>query len=122
MDWRKAGLSIGGAFIGAITAAFPAVALCPVDLPAAMEAIAQHPELARARVGIQIESLDGESVYSWSGDHFFVPASTLKLVTTAAVLIELGPDYHILTSVLGTVDRAGRATLQVVGRGDPSFD
>ncbi|MEM1290077.1 MAG: D-alanyl-D-alanine carboxypeptidase/D-alanyl-D-alanine-endopeptidase [Cyanobacteria bacterium P01_H01_bin.162] len=122
MDWRKAGLSIGGSFIGAITAAFPAVALCPVDLPAAMEAIAQHPELARARVGIQIETLDGESVYSWSGDHFFVPASTLKLVTTAAVLTELGPDYRIRTAVLGMVDGAGRATLQVVGRGDPSFD
>ena len=122
MNRRKAGLSIGGGFIGAITAVFPAMALCPVDLPAAMQAIAQRPELARARVGIQIETMDGEVVYHRSGDRFFVPASTLKLVTTAAVLTELGPDYRIRTSVLGTVDGVGRATLQVVGHGDPSFD
>ena len=122
MNRRKAGLSIGGGFIGAITAVFPAMALCPVDLPAAMQAIAQRPELARARVGIQIETMDGEVVYHRSGDRFFVPASALKLVTTAAVLTELGPDYRIRTAVLGTVDGAGRATLQVVGRGDPSFD
>ncbi|MEL6397843.1 MAG: D-alanyl-D-alanine carboxypeptidase/D-alanyl-D-alanine-endopeptidase [Cyanobacteria bacterium J06626_4] len=122
MNWRNRGLGIGGGLLGAIIAACPAVALCPADLPTAIEAIAQHPELARARVGIQIETLDGEAIYSRSGDRFFVPASTLKLVTTAALLTELGPDYRIRTSVLGTVDGVGRATLQVVGYGDPSFD
>ncbi len=122
MNWCNRALGIGGGLLGAIAATGPAVALCPADLPGAMEAIAQHSELARARVGMQIETLDGEAVYSQSGDRFFVPASALKLVTTAAVLTELGPDYRIRTAVLGTVDGAGRATLQVVGRGDPSFD
>ncbi|MGD1943655.1 MAG: D-alanyl-D-alanine carboxypeptidase/D-alanyl-D-alanine-endopeptidase [Leptolyngbyaceae cyanobacterium] len=122
MSGRNWALGISGGLIGAITAAFPAMALCPADLPEVMETIAQHPELVRARVGIQIETLDGEAIYSRSGDRFFVPASALKLVTTAAVLMELGPDYRIRTSVLGTVDGSGSATLQVVGRGDPSFD
>jgi len=108
--------------MGAIALPLPAVALCPVELPAAIEAIAERPELARARTGVQVETLAGDPVYSREGDRFFVPASTLKLLTTAAVLTRLGAGSTIRTSVYGTVDAAGNATLQVLGRGDPSFD
>jgi D-alanyl-D-alanine carboxypeptidase/D-alanyl-D-alanine-endopeptidase (penicillin-binding protein 4) len=61
-------------------------------------------------------------IFSLEGDRFFVPASTLKLLTTAAVLTELGPDYTLRTSVLGTFSDNETVNLQVVGIGDPSFD
>ncbi|MEO0987171.1 MAG: D-alanyl-D-alanine carboxypeptidase/D-alanyl-D-alanine-endopeptidase [Cyanobacteria bacterium J06639_14] len=108
--------------IGAIASPLPALALCPAELPAAIDAIANRPELAPARLGIQVETLTGETVYSRDRDRFFVPASSLKLLTTAAVLTQLGPDFTIRTSVYGRPDGSGITTLQVVGRGDPSFE
>lgn len=115
-------LGITGLVGGAIALPSPVAARCPTELSMPIEAIAARPELARARLGIQVETLAGETVYSREGDRFFVPASTLKLLTTAAVLTELGPDYTIRTPVLGTFQETGVATLTVVGQGDPSFD
>lgn len=100
----------------------PAAALCPAALPEALEAIANQPALTGARLGVQAETLSGEPVVSREGDRFFVPASTLKLLTTAAVLTELGPDYQMKTFVLGVANVDDSVTLQVVGGGDPSFD
>ncbi|MBF2035762.1 MAG: D-alanyl-D-alanine carboxypeptidase/D-alanyl-D-alanine-endopeptidase [Leptolyngbyaceae cyanobacterium T60_A2020_046] len=116
-----------GAVIGTLFASIapwpPAWALCPAELPAAIDAItANRPELQRARLGIQVETLDGTVIYSESGDRFFVPASALKLLTTAAVLTRYGPDGTIRTSIYGTTNAAGLTTLRVVGRGDPSLD
>lgn len=99
----------------------PVMALCRADLPTAVTAIAQRPELARARLGVQVETLDGEVIYSRDGDRFFVPASTLKLLTTAAVLTSLGPAATIRTAVYG-LDEIEQTSLWVVGQGDPSFD
>ena len=106
---------------GAIAWPLPTFAFCPADLPTAIDAIANRPELARARLGIQVETLAGESIYERESDRFFVPASALKLLTTAAVLTQLGPESTIRTSVYGDSDAAGTATLRVVGQGDPSF-
>ena len=107
--------------LGTIALPLPAAALCPADLPAAIDAIATRPELARARLGLQVETLTGDPVYSRGGDRFFVPASTLKLLTTAAVLTQLGPDYTISTTVYGITDATEMTTLRVLGQGDPSF-
>ncbi|MDA0865540.1 MAG: D-alanyl-D-alanine carboxypeptidase/D-alanyl-D-alanine-endopeptidase [Cyanobacteria bacterium] len=100
----------------------PALALCPADLSARVEAIADRPELNHARLGVQVETLTGEGVYSRQGDRFFLPASNMKLFSTAAVLTALGPDYRIPTRVYGSPNGAGLTTLRVVGQGDPSFD
>ena len=105
----------------AISWPVPALALCPADLPTAIEAIANRPELARARLGIQVETLGGERIYERESDRFFVPASALKLLTTAAVLTQLGPTATIRTAVYGNPNAAGHTTLRVVGQGDPSF-
>lgn len=112
---------LGAIAVGAITPTLPAVALCETDLPEAIAAIAARPVLSRARVGIQVETLSGETIYEREGDRFFVPASTLKLLTTAAVLSEFGPDHVLRTPVLGNVNANGIATLSVIGQGDPSF-
>lgn len=113
--------------MGAIAVALPlpAVALCPAELANVIDNVAARPELARARLGVQVETLAGEVILSREGDRFFVPASTMKLLTTAAALTYLGPAHRLQTTVLGVVDPlAGgdRALLQVVGGGDPSID
>jgi len=115
--WQVGGLAAVWSALGA-----PVMALCPAELPAALEAVAEQPSLAGARLGVQVETLTGEAVVSRAGDRFFVPASTLKLLTTAAALTALGPEYTLQTSVLGTTSPEGHTTLQVMGGGDPSFD
>ncbi|MDB9525377.1 D-alanyl-D-alanine carboxypeptidase/D-alanyl-D-alanine-endopeptidase [Oscillatoria sp. CS-180] len=119
--WQKWALFGWGLTLTAIAPA-PATAMCVADLPEAIEAITARPELSRARVGIQVETVAGERVYERDSDLFFVPASTLKLLTTAAVLTEWGPDYTLRTPVYGQIGADGTAILQVIGQGDPSFD
>ena len=55
----------------------------------------------------------GRPAYS-TGSGTFIPASTLKLATTAAALAALGPDHRFETTVVGR----GRS-LTLVGGGDP---
>ncbi len=95
--------------------------ICPAQLEAAIDAIVNRPQFRRARWGIVIEPLAPQgrnrALYSHDGDRFFIPASNVKLLTTAAALDGLGSGYRIRTSVYA----AGADTLRVVGRGDPSL-
>jgi D-alanyl-D-alanine carboxypeptidase/D-alanyl-D-alanine-endopeptidase (penicillin-binding protein 4) len=116
--WQAGSLTLVGILIGAS----PAVALCPAQVDRAVDGVMARPELARSRLGIQVSTLAGDLVYGREGDRFFVPASTMKLFTTAAVLTRLGPGSQIRTSVYGATAANGLTTLRVVGRGDPSFN
>src|SRR5437667_8169473 len=84
------------------------------------------PELSRGFWGIEVVSVpDGKVLYSQNADKLFTPASNTKLVTTAAALALIGPDYKFRTTVesAGTLDRYGRLNgdLLLVGRGDPNL-
>lgn len=92
--------------------------LCPGNLGAAIEAIANRPQFRRGRWGILIQTLSpSHTLYSRDAQNYFVPASNAKLLTTAAALHQLGSQFRIRTSVYGTSD----GYLRVVGRGDPSL-
>lgn len=67
-------------------------------------------------VAVQIEDLDGRVVYAFRGDQPLVQASVTKLLTGAAALTVLGPDYRWRTEA----QLAGR-TLWLRGNGDPSL-
>jgi D-alanyl-D-alanine carboxypeptidase/D-alanyl-D-alanine-endopeptidase (penicillin-binding protein 4) len=83
------------------------------------------PEFARAQWGALVQSLDnGQVLYRRNAERLFKPASNLKLITGAAALVRLGPDYRFRTSVLARGERQGDTLvgdLVVVGRGDPSL-
>jgi len=83
------------------------------------------PDFARASWGVVIQSLDNAQVlYRRNADRLFLPASNLKLLTAAAALARLGPDYRWTTTVLARGARRGdtlAGDLVVVGRGDPTF-
>lgn len=106
--------------MGLVLLPTPAIATCKADLGPALEAIAAAPALQSARLGMLVETEGGEEIYSRDADHFFVPASNVKLFTTAAALDVLGPDYRIRTSIYGQPTAADQP-LVVVGRGDPSL-
>ncbi|MCK4408916.1 MAG: D-alanyl-D-alanine carboxypeptidase/D-alanyl-D-alanine-endopeptidase, partial [Candidatus Eisenbacteria sp.] len=87
-------------------------------------ALAQ-PHLRGAEVAIVLESLaSGEVLYERDADRPLIPASNMKVVTGAAALSVLGPDYRFETTV--STDAPELATtlagnLYVHGTGDPSF-
>jgi serine-type D-Ala-D-Ala carboxypeptidase/endopeptidase (penicillin-binding protein 4) len=61
--------------------------VCPQDLPRAIDAIIQQPTYRTATWGIQIESIDYQTeLYSHNANKLLIPASNIKLFTTAAAL------------------------------------
>ncbi|MEG3836793.1 MULTISPECIES: D-alanyl-D-alanine carboxypeptidase/D-alanyl-D-alanine endopeptidase [unclassified Microcoleus] len=104
----------------AVAAQTQAVAgdICPGDLGAQVDAIANRPEFSRSRWGILIQPLSSTTtLYSRDAQKYFIPASNAKLLTTAAALQKLGADFRIKTSVYS----GENGSLYVAGRGDPSI-
>jgi len=94
-------------------------------LAAELDYIFSDSAFAHAHWGVLIRSLDtGETLYSLNSDRLFVPASNVKLLTGAAILETLGPDYRYRTviSTAGTVSNGVLdGSLIVTGAGDPTF-
>ncbi len=92
----------------------------------AVEAILEEPDLPSAIWGIYALDLQtGRVVYSRNGDKNLIPASNLKLFTTATALDALGPDYRYVTRLYfdgaATSDGTLRGDLILRGSGDPTF-
>lgn len=90
------------------------------------ELIANAPAVEHAFVGVQVVRLsDGAVLYAHDADRLFLPASNMKLFTTALALRRLGPDYRLKTQIVADspVDSAGTlpGDLRMVGGGDPSL-
>jgi len=68
---------------------------------------------------------DNKVLVEVNHDNAFLPASVMKLVTTAAAVEKLGPDFRYYTGVYtnGTLDEYGvlDGDLILVGRGDPNL-
>lgn len=95
-----------------------ASSLCPAQLGTAIDAVIDRPQFRRTRWGLLIEPLSRDSaLYSRDATHYFIPASNVKLLTTAAALHQLGSDFRIRTSIY----KMDTDSLRVVGRGDPSL-
>jgi D-alanyl-D-alanine carboxypeptidase/D-alanyl-D-alanine-endopeptidase (penicillin-binding protein 4) len=103
-----------------VVAQTPAVAgdICPGELGAKVDAIADRAEFSRSRWGILIQPLSSTAtLYSRDATKYFIPASNVKLLTTAAALHKLGADFRIKTSVYS----GANGSLYVAGRGDPTI-
>ena len=72
-----------------------------------------------------VDAQTGSTLYELNADKYFVPASNMKLFTTALALAKLGPDYRFRTTLetRGTLSRQGTLAgdLYLVGRGDPNL-
>lgn len=94
-------------------------------LQQAMESEINDARFANAFIGIEIKSVKtGESLFHQNESRNFLPASNLKLVTTAAALGTLGPDFRYTTKLFtdGEIHRGVlKGNLIIRGSGDPTF-
>ncbi|MDX1674258.1 MAG: D-alanyl-D-alanine carboxypeptidase, partial [Longimicrobiales bacterium] len=90
---------------------------------AVLDSILRTPPLSRAHWGVAVHDLaTGRPLLLHNADRLFTAASTMKLVTAAAALDLLGPDYRFRTVARASVDELGRAdSLVVRGGGDPTL-
>ncbi len=120
----------GAALSAAPVAAPVAAPMAGVTSPlaAALASLAQDPIFASATVSVQVVDVrTGEEVYQWGDDKALAPASVMKVVTTAAALKRLGPNYKFPTWVLHdaaeppSTEGVLAGSLYVKGQGDPTM-
>jgi serine-type D-Ala-D-Ala carboxypeptidase/endopeptidase (penicillin-binding protein 4) len=72
-----------------------------------------------------VDAETGETLYEKNANDYFLPASNMKLLTTALALDTLGPEYRFRTTAEtnGTLGPVGKLAgdLILVGRGDPNL-
>lgn len=90
-----------------------------------LNALFDDPRFSEAYWGVRVETLDGKVLYDRLGHKQFIPASNLKVFTTAAALERLGPDftYETWLNAVGPIGDDGtlNGSLVIVGSGDPSL-
>jgi serine-type D-Ala-D-Ala carboxypeptidase/endopeptidase (penicillin-binding protein 4) len=94
------------------------------DFAAQIDNILSAPAVTSGKLGVCIRRLDDAvDLYSRDADTPLVPASNMKILTTAAALHYLGPDYRFTTEILGEQSLAGviSGDLIIRGNGDPSL-
>ena len=94
-------------------------------LTAKIDAILTNELLDGAVTGVSIRKADtGELVYSYFGETRLHPASNMKLLTAAAALETLGPEYQFTTEVWANGRIEGnilQGDLYLKGKGDPTL-
>ena len=90
-----------------------------------LQDLIDNPALSRGLWGISVRSLvTGKTIFQLNEGKLFVPASTMKLFTTAVALIRLGPDFSYITNLYagGPVeDGVLKGDLFLRGSGDPTI-
>jgi D-alanyl-D-alanine carboxypeptidase/D-alanyl-D-alanine-endopeptidase (penicillin-binding protein 4) len=95
------------------------------ELDGVLRALVSAGPLAGARTGILVSDVEtGQVLFARDPDALLNPASNVKLVTTAAALARLGPEFRFDTEF--SVDAGAGAgdaarALYVKGKGDPSL-
>ena len=102
-------------------------ALSPGEFFAAREQmILGNGQAAKGDWGVLIaDARSGQVLFEQNADRYFVPASNMKLLTTALALARLGVDYRFRTTIeaLATPSDDGKivGSIYLVGRGDPNL-
>jgi D-alanyl-D-alanine carboxypeptidase/D-alanyl-D-alanine-endopeptidase (penicillin-binding protein 4) len=106
-----------GASLFVYIAFLVAILVYPADagLNSSISRILSRPSERNVQYGIHIiEAGSGKKLYARNASEPMIPASNMKLITTAAALHYLGPDY-----VYKTVVALRGNTLVIIGGGDP---
>ena len=90
-----------------------------------LDHILKNELLSGSVTGVSVRKADtGEIIYSSSGDTRLHPASNLKLLTAAAALEKLGPEYQFSTEVWVDGKMKGNTlhgNVYLKGKGDPTL-
>ncbi|MBN1961437.1 MAG: D-alanyl-D-alanine carboxypeptidase/D-alanyl-D-alanine-endopeptidase [Deltaproteobacteria bacterium] len=96
----------------------------PASMAAQIDELLNTEVLSGAKVGVYIKRLnDGRELYTRNADTFFIPASNIKLITSAAALHYFGPSYRFLTEVYFLPNGESKQSGDIIikGNGDPLF-
>jgi D-alanyl-D-alanine carboxypeptidase/D-alanyl-D-alanine-endopeptidase (penicillin-binding protein 4) len=108
--------------VGTVLAAGPATAH-QAESPR-LEQLLTEAKTSRIHLGFEARRLSGEVLYAVNSDKLFSPASVLKLATTYAALLQLGPETRFKTELLAAApvsDGVLAGDLWVKGHGDPTL-
>lgn len=91
-----------------------------------LDQIFDEPAFSNAYWGVVVQSLkNGEYLYSRNLNKNFIPASNMKLFTTATALVKLGPEFRYCTKFYAdsSIDEHGilHGDLIILGSGDPTI-
>jgi serine-type D-Ala-D-Ala carboxypeptidase/endopeptidase (penicillin-binding protein 4) len=111
--------------VAAPTATVTPVAADPQDqLTSDLDTILDRAGYADGQASVMVSEVDGDVLYAKGDTERLMPASNQKLLTSAAAMDVLGPDYRFATSVLGEGQQRGstwRGDLYLRGQGDPTM-
>src|SRR3954464_14636577 len=95
------------------------------ELRHTIDSLTSEPVFRNAQWGVLIVNpRTGDTIYSKNAGKLFMPASNMKIITSAAALTLLGPDFSYRTTFVtdGEVrDSLLDGNLLVIGRGDPTI-
>jgi len=94
------------------------------DIGLYIDSLTSQPAFRNAHWGVLVvNSRTGDTIYSKNAGKLFMPASNMKIITSAVALAQLGPDYAFRTTFAATGevrDSLLDGDLVVIGRGDPT--
>ena len=93
---------------------------------ARVESILSGEQTAKGEWGILVvDEKSGRVLFEQNADRYFVPASNMKLFTTAFALATLGPEYRFRTTLEAQAAISAEGKIEgpvyLVGRGDPNI-
>lgn len=94
------------------------------DVTEAMENVLGSDDFKGASVSMLAVTGDGDTLLCHDSGRLLIPASNMKLVSTALAMHSLGPDYRYGTSIgySGTIEEGTlRGDLYIIGGGDPTI-
>ncbi len=100
-------------------------AQAPTTLSQDLDALLANPALTGADVGLVVkDAITGSTLYDHHGADLLLPASNMKLFTSATAMDVLGPNYTFSTTVAQDGTRHGptlAGNLYLKGTGDPTM-
>ena len=112
-----------GLFFGAVLAIMSA-GVAGADVESRLRSHLAVADLRGTEVSVFVYDVTrGEVLAELQADRPMIPASNMKLITTATALATLGPDFHFSTrlEMIPAPGEGGLPTLAVIGDGDPAF-
>jgi len=95
------------------------------NLQSAIQQLVNHPDMKHAAIGIHVtEVATNKTLATHNTDLSLIPASAMKVITTATALSVLGKDYRFKTVIEydGTIENGTlNGNLYIKGSGDPTL-